>query len=581
MKDAQPSRWADFMRARGLCRPSSSPIAAGQVDLGALLLQLVFVLVLLQALTGVLLMTVYVPSVRDAWSSVFFIQHEMGAGHFIRGLHARVADALVVSFILYLVRVAFARDFQKPFEFVYVGRLLFFFVTLLVVISGYRLVWDQQAFWALLVELNVTQAAPMGDTLVGLITGDGKPGQLALTRMFAAHTVGLPLLLMALASVIGLLERRALRAQGCDEGAEGQWSAQQRERWRLAIVLAAPIVGLIALWVTTQGGVSLDAPADPAQYYPARPEWFIAPMFALRKLAEGPNEVLVLSAATGLAVLSLVSLPALALLRDTRLPSLPLHVLAPSVVLGILLGAVGLGLWSQQIDSQNEALLVQIEDAERRAARSLVLAKRGIPKEGPLHMLAHDPQTRGRDVFAQYCLDCHAHADLVPPEEAEQDAPMHTGFASRAWIDGFLRAPHDDAFFGRTELDDEMPSQARLGDDALKAVTEWLFAQGHERGDPSYDGALARKGLDVVRGKCVRCHTLDGEGDTMGTEGPELRDWASRDWLERQVRDPDAAYGSLNVMPAFDDQLSAHDTAMVVAFLRLQRFVNVRPARGK
>lgn len=569
------------MQGRGLARRSISPATVGQVDLGGLLLELVFVLILLQGLTGVLLMTVYVPSVRDAWSSVFFIQHEMGAGWWIRGLHARIADALVAAFVLYLLRVAFARDFEKPFEFVYVGRLVFFFVTLIVVISGYRLVWDQQAFWALLVELNVTEAAPMGDILVGLITGDGKPGQLALTRMFAAHTVALPVVLMGIAALLHSLERRAFEADQDGRVDEQPWVERLRDRRRLAFLLAVPVLGLLALWVTIQGGVPLDAPADPSQYYPARPEWFIAPMFALRKIAEGPNEVLVLTFATVLAALSLVSLPVLALWRDARMPRLPVHLLAPAVVLGILAGAVGLGLWSAGYDAQDDALAAQIKDAQRRAARSLVLAKRGIPPEGPLHMLARDPQTRGRDVFAQFCLDCHAHEDFDAPEGAKQDSPMHTGFASRAWIDGFLRAPHDDAFYGLTELDDEMPSQARLGDDALSAVTEWLFAQGHVRGDPSYNLSLARHGLSVVRDKCIRCHTLDGEGDTMGTEGPELRAWASRAWLERQVRDPDGAYGPLNVMPAFADQISDDDIAMVAAFLRLQRFNEVRPERDK
>ena len=50
-------------------------------------------------------------------------------------------------------------------------------------------------------------------------------------------------------------------------------------------------------------------------------------------------------------------------------------------------------------------------------------------------MLRSDPMTRGADVYAQHCTKCH-----VLDGEGEQDAPDHTGFASRDWILGHDRS---------------------------------------------------------------------------------------------------------------------------------------------
>jgi hypothetical protein len=64
---------------------------------------------------------------------------------------------------------------------------------------------------------------------------------------------------------------------------------------------------------------------------------------------------------------------------------------------------------------------------------------------------------------------------------------------------------------------------------------------------------------------------MDGEGALI-FDGPDLTGYASRTWIERQVRDPEKHYGELNEMPAFEGELDDNDLRTVTAFLRLQRF---------
>jgi ubiquinol-cytochrome c reductase cytochrome b subunit len=202
-----------------------------------------------------------------------------------------------------------------------------------------------------------------------------------------------------------------------------------------------------------------------------------------------------------------------------------------------------------------------------RAERAVQLARKGMPAAGPLEMLRNDPMTRGADLYDQHCTKCH-----VLNGEGEQEAPDHTGFASRDWILGMTLDPQADHYFGKTKIDDMKP-MGKIGEAKLKAVTEFLFSLGHEKQDPPFDKALATEGEKVFRDTCMDCHLYQGEGADL-FEGPDMTGYGSRTWLFRQIKDPAAAtqYGELNEMPAFADDLDDHDIRMVAAFLRQQRF---------
>jgi len=244
----------------------------------------------------------------------------------------------------------------------------------------------------------------------------------------------------------------------------------------------------------------------------------------------------------------------------TRLPAMAafLAVLLPA---GALLAVARL---SPVDEERAEAL----EDAAERADRAFVLARRGVPPGGPLEMLANDPQTRGKDVYVQYCTSCH-----VLGEWGDRDAPDHTGFASEAWILALLHDPDAPHFFGETPID-EMPSQSDKGEEALRGAAAFLHSLGIDSDDeesPRPDPTLVSQGKELWENKCMTCHLFEGDGDFLGLGGPDLTGYGSQEWIVRQTADPEAHYGELNEMPAFGDQLSEHDIEMVAAFLRLQR----------
>ncbi len=535
---------------------------------GYVFLNALMVIFAVQAFTGLLLMLTYVPDVDSAWSSVFYIGHRVTNGWFVRGLHSWGGQAMLIVVALHLITVVYYGAYRKPREGGFWLLLILLHLILGALISGLRLPWDQMSYWALWVELNIAGSMPVvGQPMYELIAGGPTLGQATLTRLYAIHVILLPALITLVA--IGMWWVR--RKHGPDvprwakpEGEVRAWPAQWVRDLGFVVLVLAAVVG-----VTTamHGGAHLDAPADPSHDYPARPEWFLLPLYELRKLLPASMELVATAVIPGLLIGFLFSLPFIDR-RDSAGPLRRVPWLVPLALIGASLFALIYS--SKSHDAADEDFQEARAAADLRGARALEIAGWGIPPEGPLFMLENDPMTRGREVYGQYCSSCH-----VLNGKGDREAPDHTGFASRQWLVALMNAPQDDHFFGTTELDEKMPSQARLGQDQLRATAEFLFSLGREPQDPDdIDQDLVATGRTQFESKCMNCHTYGDDGDFLGLGAPNLAHYGSRTWIYEQIHSPGelANYGELNDMPAFAEQLSDHDIRMVTAYLRLQRF---------
>jgi ubiquinol-cytochrome c reductase cytochrome b subunit len=514
-----------------------------------------------QVVTGLMLMATYTPAVGSAWSSVFYVQHEVAGGWFVRGLHAYGAQAMVIVLGMHLLQVALYGAYKRPREVTWWFGLALLGVVQGLALTGYLLPWDQKGYWATKVATNIAGTVPLlGPSIQTLIVGGADYGQTTLTRFYVLHVGVLPATLLLLVTMHIALFRK----HGATPPADADLTKKDKffpAQLALDVMFAVVVLLVIAVITAWTHGAHLDAPSDPSIDYPPRPEWYFLFLFQLLKYLPGSLELVGTIILPGLAGLFLFALPFLDKGETTRI-SLRWQWLAP-----ILLGGVGIVLLtvqSKRDDAHDEKFQHAAAEAHVRAERSIALARNGIPPGGPLEMLRNDPLTRGADLYAQHCTKCH-----VLRGKGEYDAPVHTGFASRAWILGMLHDPQDARYFGRTEIDD-MKSMEKLGDEKLQAVTEWLFAQGQEPTDPPVNAALAAKGSEVFKESCMDCHLFKGEGaDTF--DGPDMTGYASREWLEKQISKPESIYGELNKMTAFAEDLSPHDITMLALFLRQER----------
>lgn len=171
---------------------------------------LTFFVVVIQILSGMFLTMYYVPDIENAWKSVYYLQTEVAHGQIVRGMHHWGASIVIVMLLLHTLRVFFQGAYKKPRELNWMVGVLIFFVMLGLGFTGYLLPWDNKAFFATQVGLQMAEQVPIiGDELKILLAGDEEiVGAQTLTRFFAIHVFFLPAALFVLMAIHFIMIRR-------------------------------------------------------------------------------------------------------------------------------------------------------------------------------------------------------------------------------------------------------------------------------------------------------------------------------------------------------------------------------------
>ena len=271
---------------------------------------------IMQAVTGVLLMFYYVPTADHAYASTQYIIHDIDYGWFLLSYHFWGSSAMVVCVFAHMSQVFLWGAYKKPRELIWLVGLGLFGLVMLFGFTGYLLPWDQRAFWATTVGVEIMDKVPLiGDFMARFLKGGPTPGQMTLSRFFVIHVMVLPAALIGLAGLHLFLFRCAGPA-GPFRGTAMELKAKTdyffpRQIWKdivgMAVVFAC-ISGL-AFWEPV---VLLDeATPDPGDYHP-EPEWYFLFIFQhlrLRMFSGEFGQILGSIVFPGLLGLVLVFLP--------------------------------------------------------------------------------------------------------------------------------------------------------------------------------------------------------------------------------------------------------------------------------
>lgn len=165
---------------------------------------LTLVSLLVQIVTGLLLLLYYQPSTVGAYDSVQFITREVPGGLLIRNMHTWSANAMIVFMFFHALTVSVIRAYRKPRELTWLTGSLSLLLVLAMAFSGYLLPWNSLAVYATKVGTQIMRTSTdflpgilsqIGPFAASLVTGSGDVGQQTLTRFFAFHIAILPLLL--------------------------------------------------------------------------------------------------------------------------------------------------------------------------------------------------------------------------------------------------------------------------------------------------------------------------------------------------------------------------------------------------
>jgi ubiquinol-cytochrome c reductase cytochrome b subunit len=544
-----------------------------------------------QILTGIVLWMAYSPSANSAWESVYYIQHEMTGGWFLRGLHHFVAQAMHVLLVLHLLQVIIDGAYKAPREVNYWFGVVLLMLTLGLGLTGYLLPWDQKGFGATKVATSLVGIVPIiGPPLQKLVVGGSDYGHHTLTRFFALHAGVLPgLMIAAIAAHVALFRKHGITAKQPYRKPEARfWPDQVLMDGVACLAVLATVVYL----TVRQHGAELHAPADPTQpFNAARPEWYFLFLFEFLKLDfltqwfGHHGELVGAIVIPGVVMGILAAMPFIA---GWRLG----HRFNLCFLSAILIGASLLTVKSIRSDSANpgfQAALTQAKtDADRMVA--LIKAAGGIPRDGAAALLKQDPATVGPRLFAQHCASCHRYGGhdgqgLVSAESPS--APDLKGFGSGAWLRGLLDPERitNSAYYGGTKfkggkmvryVQEKLPGLRSKGPGAFDAMVEAVVAEADLPVNRA--GAAARKDIVEAGRKyvsttfgCTDCHAFR-KADEDATAAT-LTGWGSRDWMVRLIADPTHAdfYGKRNDrMPSYlkDGRLTEREIGLIVDWIR-------------
>lgn len=170
---------------------------------------LTFFTVVIQILSGMFLVMYYTPDIVNAFNSVKYLQTEVAFGYIVRGMHHWGASVVIVMLFLHTLRVFFTGSYKKPREMNWVVGVLLFATILGLGFTGYLLPWDNKAYFATKVGLEIAETVPLvGPYIKTFLTGGDIVGASTLTRFFAIHVFFLPGILLALLAAHFILIRR-------------------------------------------------------------------------------------------------------------------------------------------------------------------------------------------------------------------------------------------------------------------------------------------------------------------------------------------------------------------------------------
>lgn len=306
-----------------------------------------FFFFLLQVVTGMFLAIYYSPSTEHAHESIRYIMDEVAFGSFIRGLHHWGASGMMISIGLHMLQVFLYGAYKRPRELLWVIGVVLLILTLAFGFSGYLLPWDQRAYWATQVGINMVGTLPLiGDILVRIIRGGQSLGAMTLTRFFALHTLFLPWVLMGFV-VLHLFLLRLV-------GPAGPWDEEQAARirepfWPKQVAMDAVAIGLAFVLIATLAlfvPAPLSAPADPSDTsFTPVPEWYFLFYYQLLKYLEGPWEIVGTIVLPILFFLLLFALPWLDRRKERHPASRPMVVGAGAGFLIVVFAFLSLSLY--------------------------------------------------------------------------------------------------------------------------------------------------------------------------------------------------------------------------------------------
>ena len=158
----------------------------------------------IQMVTGMLLLFHYEPGTAVSHPSVLKIINKVEFGQIIRSFHSWAANLMVACVFIHMFSAYFMKAYQKPRELTWLSGAVLLFLVITFGFTGYLLPWDEVAFFATNVGLDIAETTPWapaawnqgwiwpGQIAADILRAGPEITSLTIQRFASVHYVILP-----------------------------------------------------------------------------------------------------------------------------------------------------------------------------------------------------------------------------------------------------------------------------------------------------------------------------------------------------------------------------------------------------
>ncbi|WP_299817753.1 cytochrome b N-terminal domain-containing protein [uncultured Jannaschia sp.] len=260
---------------------------------------LTFTLVL-QIVTGIVLVMHYTPHVDYAFASVEHIMRNVNGGWALRYIHANGASLFFVAVYAHIFRNLYYGSYKTPREVTWIIGIVMYLLMMGTAFMGYVLPWGQMSFWGATVITGLFGAVPfVGESIQAWLLGGPAVDNATLNRFFSLHYL-MPFLILGLTIVhiwsfhstgnnnpTGVEVRRTSKEEAARDTLPFWPYFVIKDLFALAVILLAffAIVGFMPNYLGHPDNyIEANALATPAHIVP---EWYFLPFYAILRAFTG------------------------------------------------------------------------------------------------------------------------------------------------------------------------------------------------------------------------------------------------------------------------------------------------------
>ncbi len=271
------------------------------------------VMLVVQIITGIVLVMHYTPHVDMAFNSVEHIMRDVNYGWLLRYMHMNGASMFFIAVYIHMFRGMYYGSYKAPREVLWMIGVIIYLIMMATAFMGYVLPWGQMSFWGAKVITNLFSAIPfVGESITTWLWGGYSVDNPTLNRFFSLHYL-LPFVLAGIVflhiwalHVVGNNNPTGISVKGPQDTVPFHPYYTMKDGF--AIVVFFIFYGLFIFYGPNYMGDAVNYVPANSLVTPAhiKPEWYYLPFYAILRAV--PDKLLGVIAMFS-SILILLALP--------------------------------------------------------------------------------------------------------------------------------------------------------------------------------------------------------------------------------------------------------------------------------